>query len=164
VVLGTMKKYFGYIPTMSYTEVFKIAIRSSQRFEGREPANPADISKLDVLFRDFTTDVVVGSRYQFIVDSFPFLHEVLSHVYQLHRSANFVLIVGEGLEIRGEKQADESFQVQIVNCDTRMSEVNMTASQLLLAFSCMGSDLARSIALAGIDVYQSLKRFPVDLP
>jgi hypothetical protein len=124
------------------------------------------ISSMDDLFQIFLTDIfIISKKYQFIVDSFRFLYQLLRYLRIMHDMAEFSLYIGEGLIIEGKlfDGSTELFDVRIVATGIVVSEFQATRPEVFIAFSVMVTDLTRSISSAGIHVSGCLRKFPPSL-
>jgi hypothetical protein len=148
---------------MSIVTFFPIEVGSTRATDRTNPAHLDDIANIDLLFTSYLTDVfLLPNRLQFVVDAFPFLYGTISRIFCLQTMTSFVLEIGEGLEVRGQREGrgEAMFDIKVTNCGSTEHEISMTTSHLMVALIEAASSLVKSISSSGIDVSKALDKFP----
>ena len=146
---------------MKTSALFEIG--ETRKLHDEVPSNASEFRDIDELFSGFLTEVALRPNgYAFIVDSFSLLHAILAQAYLLQSASKLSLHVGEGLELRGRRTdlSNEIFELQFVVTDFVEHRISIGTGQLLFMLGKLVTDLTTSIEETGIDVFESLERFP----
>lgn len=141
-----------------------IKIGSTHRAQG--DSLEMEVAKnIDDLFRAYLTEVIVLEKYRIMVESFRFLHEAIASLYLFSQKQSFALNLGDELQLLGTRADNntERFFISISTKNGAVFEKRLNASNLVLLFCRIVSDVRISISRIDPLVEKYIDEFPIAL-